>query len=126
MKNVILFFFIGITQLALDTVIYSLLTRLGVDIIIANFSSRALAAIAGYLLNGKLTFKSSLSTSVFIKFCVYWFFMTAMSSLLLVLSRKTIAEVIPNSYVDFSSKIIVEFILFFISYLIAKVWVYKK
>ncbi|WP_455864902.1 GtrA family protein [Pantoea agglomerans] len=126
MKNVILFFFIGITQLALDTVIYSLLTRLGVDIVIANFSSRALAAITGYLLNGKLTFKSSLSTSVFIKFCVYWLFMTAMSSLLLVLSRKTIAEVIPNSYVDFSSKIIVEFILFFISYLIAKVWVYKK
>lgn len=126
MKNLFIFFFVGVTQLVLDTLVFSLLVKFGMDVIISNFISRALAAITGFFLNGKFTFKNSLSTSIFIKFWVYWFFMTAMSSLLLILSRKTIAEIIPEGYVDFSSKIIVEFILFFISYLIAKVWVYKK
>lgn len=126
MKNILIFFTVGVTQLLVDTLLFSLMVKFGIDYVIANFTSRAIAAITGFILNGKFTFKKSLSIAVFIKFWLYWFLMTALSSLLLLSIRGFIASVIPESYVAVFSKIIVEFILFFISYLIAKVWVYRK
>lgn len=126
MKNILIFFTVGVTQLLVDTLLFSLMVKFGIDYVIANFTSRAIAAITGFILNGKFTFKKSLSTAVFIKFWLYWFLMTALSSLLLLLIRSFITSVIPENYVAVFSKIIVEFVLFFISYLIAKVWVYRK
>jgi len=126
LKNIFIFFTVGVTQLLVDTLLFSLMVKLGIDYVIANFTSRAFAAITGFILNGKFTFKKSLSTAVFIKFWLYWFLMTALSSLLLLFIRSFIATVIPESYVAVCSKITVEFILFFISYIIAKVWVYRK
>lgn len=126
MKNLFIFFTVGVTQLLVDTLLFSLMVKFGIDYVIANFASRAIAAITGFILNGKFTFKKSLSTAVFIKFWLYWFLMTSLSSLLLLLIRSLIATAIPEDYIAVFSKIIVEFVLFFISYIIAKVWVYRK
>ncbi|MEZ0582833.1 GtrA family protein [Erwinia sp. STN24] len=126
MRNIFIFFAVGITQLAVDTMLFSLMVRFGTDYVVANFISRAIAAITGFILNGRLTFRKRLSLKVFIKFWIYWSIMTALSSLLLMFIHGFIAAVAPESYVAALSKIVVEFILFFISYVIAKVWVYKK
>ncbi|WP_390904796.1 GtrA family protein [Pantoea piersonii] len=126
MKNLIIFFVVGVTQLLVDTLLFSIMVRFGIDYVIANFTSRAVAAITGFILNGKLTFNKSLSVAVFIKFWLYWLLMTALSSLFLLFIRSFIATLIPESYIAVCSKVIVEFILFFISYIIAKVWVYRK
>lgn len=125
MKKVGLFFLFGILQFAFDSVIYTILSTVGIDIILANVLSRGSAALLGYFVNGKYTFNKKPSSESFIKFCIYWLFMTALSSFLLWISKEIYCGE-KNVGVTFISKVLVEFILFFISYILAKKMVFTN
>ncbi|HAS1951933.1 TPA: hypothetical protein I4E15_18550 [Enterobacter asburiae] len=125
MKKVGLFFLFGVLQFAVDSIIYTILSTVGVHIILANVFSRGSAALLGYFVNGKYTFNKNPSSETFIKFCIYWIFMTALSSFFLW-SSKEIYSVEGNVSVTFISKVLVELLLFFISFFLAKKMVFTN
>lgn len=124
MKKIGLFFLFGVLQFGIDFILYTTLSMIGVNILYANIVSRGSAAIVGYLINGKYTFNKDLSTNTFVKFCIYWVFMTALSSSLLWL----VSFGLNNSTITYVavSKMVVELLLFMISFIIAKKMVYNN
>lgn len=125
MKKVGLFFLFGILQFAVDSVIYTVLSTVGINIILANLLSRGSAALLGYFVNGKYTFNKKPSSGTFIKFCIYWLFMTALSSFFLWVSKEIYSGE-ENVSVTFISKVLVELLLFFISFILAKKMVFTN
>lgn len=124
MKKILYFFFIGGTQFLIDALLFALLVKFGIVIAIANLLSRALAACCGYYLNGKFTFKAKMTVNVFLKFILYWLFMTTLSTvMLLIIDHYILASSSDNLLA--LSKIAVELLLFLLSFFIAKIWVYK-
>lgn len=125
MKKVALFFLFGIFQFAVDSLIYTTLSAVGVDIILANVLSRGSAAVLGYFINGRYTFNKNPSSGTFFKFCIYWLFMTALSSSLLWVAKEIFSGA-ENITFTFVSKVLVELLLFFISYILAKKMVFNN
>ncbi|TKV17611.1 GtrA family protein [Citrobacter sp. TBCS-14] len=125
MKKIGLFFLFGVLQFAVDSFIYTILSTVGVNIILANILSRGSAALIGYFVNGKYTFDKNPSAGTFIKFCIYWLFMTALSSCFLWVSKEIYSGV-ENVSFTFISKVLVELILFFISFILAKKMVFTN
>lgn len=125
MKKIGLFFLFGILQFAVDSLVYTILSTVGLNIVLANFLSRGSAALLGYFINGKYTFNKKPSSGTFIKFCIYWAFMTALSSCLLWIVKEIYSGV-ENVSFTFVSKVLVELILFFISFILAKKMVFTN
>jgi len=125
MKKVGLFFLFGILQFAVDSLIYTTLSAVGVGIILANVLSRGSAALLGYFINGKYTFNKKASSGTFFKFCIYWLFMTILSSSLLWVAKEIYSGV-ENVTFTFVSKVLVELLLFFISFILAKKMVFNN
>lgn len=125
MKKVGLFFLFGIFQFAVDSLIYTILSAVGVDIFLANVLSRGSAAVLGYFINGKYTFNKNLSSGTFLKFCIYWLFMTTLSSSLLWVVKEIYIGA-ENVIFTFVSKVLVELLLFFISFFLAKKMVFNN
>ncbi|WBM72088.1 GtrA family protein [Buttiauxella sp. WJP83] len=124
MKKLLLFFICGVIQFAIDSSLYTVLSYVGVGVTLSNVSSRALAASVGYYINGRLTFKRSMNGRVLFKFVIYWAGMTVISTVLLYLC-KVIFNSQNSVFLTAVSKVCVEIVLFFISFIIAKLWVYK-
>jgi putative flippase GtrA len=125
MKKVGLFFLFGILQFAVDSSIYTILSAVGLNLVLANIISRGSAALLGYFINGRYTFNKDPSASTFFKFCIYWLIMTALSSSILWAATE-IYRGMENVVFTFVSKILVELLLFFISFILAKKMVFNN
>lgn len=125
MKKISLFLLFGVMQFGVDSVVYTGLSIIGIQIFYANFISRFCSAMIGYYVNGKYTFDKRSSLNTFIKFCIYWVFMTLLSSLLLFVAEKFATGKENITYI-FTSKVIVEIMLFFVSYGLANRVVFKN
>lgn len=125
MRQLINFFIVGVVQFGIDSSIYTLLNYIGVQIVFANFISRAIAACAGYGINGVITFNKPLNGKNLLKFIIYWGAMTALSTVLLYMCSHFLFKSHEVEQIA-ASKIIVEVFLFFVSFAIAKNWVYSK
>lgn len=125
MKKISLFFVFGVMQFGVDSLLYTGLVTLGVNLWCSNFISRFSAAMVGYYANGKYTFSTKSSLSTFVRFCLYWLFMTMLSSFFLYISEKILPEN-ENFISIFASKAVVEIFLFFVSYMLANKVVFKK
>lgn len=112
-------------QFAVDSLIYTALSTVGVSIVLANILSRGSAALLGYYINGKYTFNKKASSKTFIRFCIYWVFMTVLSTSLLW-GVKEIYSGVENTIFTFVSKVLVELLLFFISFILAKKMVFTN
>ncbi|BEE16926.1 membrane protein [Aeromonas enteropelogenes] len=124
MIKLLLFFICGAIQFCADGTIFLIITYFGIGITPANFISRALAACLGYYINGRFTFERKMNKIIFFKFVLYWCLMTSLSTILIYLCNIFLSEYEMN-YSMAASKVVVEVLLFFVSYIIAKVWVYK-
>ncbi|BEB08670.1 GtrA family protein [Escherichia coli] len=125
MNKLILFFICGVIQFGLDTIIFTFLTSVGLSVVLANVFSRGLAACVGYYINGRYTFRKKVDRYVFLKFVVYWSGMTLLSTLLIYMIEYFLLSTSSIKLMALT-KVVVEIFLFFISFLIAKIWVYKK
>ena len=125
MNKLISFFICGVIQFGLDTAIFTGLTWLGVSVAVANILSRGSGACVGYYINGRFTFQKKMDRHVFLKFVLYWGGMTLLSTALIYLFEHLLADYSSVKLMALT-KIVVEILLFFLSFLIAKIWVYKK
>lgn len=125
MDKLISFFICGVIQFGIDTAIFTGLTGLGIGVAVANILSRGSAACVGYYINGKFTFQKKMDKTVFLRFSLYWGGMTILSTVLIYLFEHLL---LLNASIKLMAliKVAVEIILFFASFLIAKIWVYKK
>jgi putative flippase GtrA len=123
-RQLIFYLAFGVFQLCLDWLIFISLTHLGVDIRIANPTSRFIVALAGYLLNGLFTFRTSSTPQIrgktLIKYLALWALLTCLSTLLILLGHRLSGDsALP--YVKF----IVEAFLALVSFTLMKLWVYR-
>lgn len=125
MRQVLLFGFIGVTQLVADSLIFYLLVKLSVQPWMANSTSRLLALLLGFVLNGTFTFRrpegsSSVSKKSFFRLLLLWAALTFVSSELMT-AASHVASDIRLLMIKFG----VEFALAFVSFFISKTWVYR-
>ncbi|MGY6028837.1 GtrA family protein [Phytobacter sp. AG2a] len=125
MNKILSFFICGVVQFGLDTALFTGLTWLGVSVALANIISRGSAACLGYYINGRFTFQRKMDKYVFLKFVVYWAGMTVLSTALIYLFEHYLITASSVKLMAMT-KVFVEILLFFVSFLIAKIWVYKK
>jgi len=125
MNKILSFFICGVVQFGLDTALFTGLTWLGVSVALANVLSRGSAACLGYYINGRFTFQRKMDKYVFLKFVVYWAGMTVLSTALIYLFEHYLITASSVKLMAMT-KVFVEILLFFVSFLIAKIWVYKK
>lgn len=121
--QLIKYFLFGLFQFLLDFLLFVWLEKAGVMVILANTASRLIAAVAGYCLNKKYTFDAGAvkSRAMFVRFWLFWLFMTGFSSLLMLAWSKAMAGTWSNGI----GKLIVEALMFCFGFLISKMWVYK-
>ena len=125
MNKILSFFICGVVQFGLDTALFTGLTWLGVSVALANVLSRGSAACLCYYINGRFTFQRKMDKYVFLKFVVYWAGMTVLSTALIYLFEHYLITASSVKLMAMT-KVFVEILLFFVSFLIAKIWVYKK
>ena len=121
-----LFFYVifGVAQLGIDWAAFVALTFMGLPATPANVTSRLTAAIAGYLLNGLVTFKGSDKSQVnkkaLFKYLVLWLVLTTVSTV-------SINLIVMHSglYTARVAKPFVEGILAAISFVVMKLWVFR-
>jgi putative flippase GtrA len=125
MRQIILFGVIGVTQLLADSLIFYVLVKLSTPPWIANSTSRFLALLLGFALNGALTFRqadnsSTITKKSFFRLLILWAAMTFVSSELVTLASHHVTDLRLLSV-----KLTVEFLLAFVSFFISKTWVYR-
>lgn len=123
-RQLVFYLAFGVFQLCVDWLIFLSLTHFGVDIRIANPTSRLIAALVGYLLNGLFTFRTSAAPQIrgrtLAKYLALWVLLTCLSTLLILLGHKLIGDsALP--YVKF----VVEAFLALVSFTLMKLWVYR-
>ncbi len=88
-RQLLLFLFVGLAQVALDSAAFILLTALGVPVAAGNIAGRIAGASLGYWLNGRYTFaaagRARLGRKQLRRFVLAWSALTALSTALLAL-----------------------------------------
>lgn len=124
-REVGLFCVFGGVQLFVDWLAFVSLSALGVSLVAANLSGRLGGALVGFLLNGRVTFRVSESASGwagrFVRFLVTWLLLTAVSTLTLLWVQSAWGV-----GAAWAGKIFIEGALAVISFLVLKLWVYRK
>ena len=114
-REVGLFCVFGGVQLFVDWLAFVSLSALGVSLV----------ALVGFLLNGRVTFRVSESASGwagrFVRFLVTWLLLTAVSTLTLLWVQSAWGV-----GAAWAGKIFIEGALAVISFLVLKLWVYRK
>ena len=120
------YFLIGCLQFGLDSLVLLGLTLAGImPVAAANLTSRAAAALVGFVLNGKLTFgKDKLHWGQFVRFWLVWGAMTALSSACMWLIWHTVQGWAQPGWWLAAGKIGVELLLFLLTFQLMKRWVY--
>ncbi|MBC7602574.1 MAG: GtrA family protein [Ramlibacter sp.] len=125
MRKIFFFGVIGIIQLLVDALIFYLLMKLSLSPWISNSTSRFLALLLGFVLNGAFTFRrgdnsSTISKKSFFRLLILWAALTLISSELVTLASLHVADLRL-----IAAKLTIEFLLAFVSFLISKKWVYR-
>lgn len=117
-KQLIKFMLSSISSFVLDYVIYALLLSLNIELVGANLIARLISANYNYFVNKSLVFhnKENLSKTIF-KYYVLAIFVIIINTLLLSL----LVNIGLNKYV---AKLIVEFVLFIVSFVIQKRYIF--
>ena len=119
-----LFLLFGGIQLALDWLLYVVLTAFGVPVITANILARTVVAALGFVLNGRYTFARAgtarLGWCRFSRFGMAWLTLTALSTLLLTLVANRFG--LGHSWL---AKPLVEAFMAAISFCLQRHWVYR-
>ncbi len=114
---------VGLFQFVLDLLLFLLFQHVGAAIVVANTASRLSAATAGYFLNRKYTFSATTAGgySMVLRYWLFWAFMTALSSLLLLAWDALFA----GRWSPGLGKFLVEAALAVLGFFISKLWVYR-
>ncbi|MEO8250036.1 MAG: GtrA family protein [Burkholderiales bacterium] len=128
-RQLVLYFAFGLTQFVVDTAVLLLLTNADVPIAPANLMSRAFAAVLGFVLNYSLTFKrggvGSIRGPVVLRHVVAWVSLTLTSTALVSLGAGLRPEATDPTHWLAAVKIGVEGALFFVSFTVARYWVFR-
>lgn len=117
---------VGLVQLGLDSFLFVALVGISKSLIGSYLFARATAAVIGYALNGKYTFnRDNSGLSRLFRFVIYWIFMSTLGAVCLKTLNCWAGANDHYTRSIFGAKIIIEIVLFAISFLIAKFWVYE-
>ena len=122
------FIAVGLLLLAIDTSIFFILSFSHLSTININLLSKSGAAIFGYFLHRKYTFRSEnewQNLGQIIRYLTYLILMIAISTALIALSEIPIEGFRERPLVTLVVKVFVESICVVISFIISKVWVYR-
>lgn len=117
---------VGALQLGLDWLSFVLLSGLGVPVATANMIGRAAGAIAGFSLNGAVTFAKpgaggkKLGTANLVKFLVSWLAFALASTLVVVLLKQQ-----HGLHWAWLGKPIFDGALAVLGFLISKYWIFR-
>lgn len=115
---------VGALQLALDSAIYIVLTRIGLALVLANVCGRAAGACCGFWLNGRVTFLHRAQPQVHVRLLRYlalWIGLTLVSTTALAVIAD--AGGLARSW---WAKPLVEGALGVTSFLLSRHWVYQR
>lgn len=129
-KQLLVFTVVGGLQYFVDIIIFSTLIILSASIETSNILSRLSGALLGYRLNAKWTFKNNAKKPAnyfnlkrLTRYVILWISMTLASTIALYKFHEH-TEYRINIYLILT-KIIIEFILFIISFLVSRHWVFR-
>jgi len=120
----LLFLLVGAFQLLLDWLLFVALSALGVQVALANVSARISAALAGFWLNGRLTFAGPAGPRLggrrLVRFLFLWLVMTALSTALIAWTAGAFG--LQHAWL---AKPGIEALLAGLSFLLQRHWVYR-
>ena len=128
-RQLVLYFVFGCTQFAVDTLLLVLFTQAHVPVGIANPASRACAAVLGLLLNYTITFRRGgmrgIGFDTVLRYVAFWGTMTLASTTLIALLVDLRPLQVERAHWIAFAKISVESMLFLVSFLVSRQWVYR-
>jgi len=127
-RELLLFFTIGGFQFLVDTSLFAtLLAGTGITLL-ANVTSRSLAALIGFVLNRWVTFRATQASAVSQawRYLKLWMALTLLSSALLTLWQQLLGDTTENMILMIVGKIAVEVMMMALSFLSMKFWIFNK
>lgn len=127
-RQVLVFIAIGLLLLAIDTSIFLILTFSPLSTIDINLLSKSGAAVFGYFLHRKYTFREASewhNLGQIIRYLLYLILMILISTGLIALSEYLIKGFRDYFLITLVAKVSVELICVVISFIISKLWVYR-
>lgn len=119
--RIALFLAVGGVQFAFDAGLFILLTYWGMAPSWTNLLTRFSAAMLGFLLNGKLTFRQSrLTREQLFRYVLLWISLTLLSTVAVVLIGHA-----GGIRAAWGAKIFVEILLAVLSYVLMRRWVFR-
>jgi putative flippase GtrA len=123
-KELITFGIVGLIQIALDWLVFVVLSQHGISLTIANTAGRISGAAIGYWLNGRWTFSKNFTPSLgprqLFRFAISWILTTAISTVIVV-----IADHSRGLHWSWIIKPIADAGLALVGFLASKLWIYK-
>lgn len=114
---------IGVILMGIDTGVFSLLHWLGLSLLPANMSSRVVAALASFYLNGRFSFaghgEARPQAIRLGRYLIWWLLMTAISTAVLSACHQALGE-----QSVYAAKPIVEFVLAVVAFFVSRHWIY--
>ncbi len=130
-RQLVFYFAFGCTQFVVDTLLLVVMTHAGMSVEVANPLSRAMAAVLGLLLNSSITFgqrgqpRRLPQIAMVVRYVVMWVSMTLLSTGLISWLHDLRPDDVARASWIALSKIGVEALLFLLSFLISRYWVYR-
>ena len=128
-KQLSVYIAVGILQYIIDVTLFIILFSLFGFPVLFNITSRAIAAVTGYYLNGIVTFKVGQTIGAKkrkLRFLMLWIGMTVLSSMAItMISYLSEKNGWPPKMISIS-KPLIEAALFLLSFLFQKLWVFNK
>ncbi len=129
-RKLFLFTIVGVIQYAVDASAFALLILLSNPLVVANPVSRVFSAIVGYTLNHQWTFIKRekdlgdlIKAKPIMRYVCYWAVMTTLSTYAIYLINETMSQ---TSFVSLiTAKLVVEVVLFILSFMLSLLWVYR-
>jgi putative flippase GtrA len=127
MRQPVLFILVGGFQYILDAALFGILISVGIGTVPSNITSRATAAVIGFLLNRYLTFgkrndNARLFSASLIRFLVFFAVMTVLSTGLILSLERSVGD---NETQRIFYKIGVEAVLAVVSFFLSRNWVFR-
>jgi len=124
-REVFFFLIVGLIQYTIDISLFSLLVLTTGLTVLSNILSRAAGAFFGYYLNGVITFRvlGKIREKFAFRYVIAWMVMTVISILLIRFFIK-LGHITGQSLVLVVVKASVELLLFIVSFLLHKLWIF--
>lgn len=119
-RQVSSFITIGLAQLLVEWFAFVVLTYAGLDIVVANLVSRGAAAIFGFYMNGRITFRAHVDRNALLRFAAVWLLLSGCDTGFVYLIGHTLG--LPMAQL---TKPVVDGAIAVMSFVLAKKWVYR-